>query len=76
MSAEPNAPDRALMRAAISEHIIANGFKENIFYLGDSSGNVFIGADTTGDALVDSVTTVSIPGVLDKEFGTLTAIAK
>src|SRR5512143_715475 len=41
--------DFSLTRAAISEHTIANGFAENIFYYGDSVGNVWVGADTTGD---------------------------
>src|SRR5262249_21335784 len=39
--------DFSLTRAAISEHTIANGFAENIFYYGDSVGNVWVGADTT-----------------------------
>ena len=36
--------DFSLTRAAISEHTIANGFAENIFYYGDSVGNVWVGA--------------------------------
>ena len=41
----PTEPDIdfVLTRTAISEHTIANGFNENIFYYGDSVGNVWIG---------------------------------
>jgi hypothetical protein len=35
--------DQSLTRAAISEHTFANGFTENVFYYGDSVGNVWVG---------------------------------
>jgi len=35
-----------LTRTAISEHTIANGFAEDIFYYGDSFGNVYVSATT------------------------------
>jgi hypothetical protein len=63
-------PDVTLTRVAISEHTIANGFAENIFYYGDSVGNVYVGADTSGDGIVDVVTTINLPTVLNA-FGTL-----
>ena len=53
--------DFTLTRTAISEHTIANGFNENIFYYGDSVGNVWIGADTTGDGRVDQVQQLNLP---------------
>src|SRR5262249_6490791 len=62
--------DFSLTRAAISEHTIANGFAENIFYYGDSVGNVWVGADTTGDGRVDTLTQINLPTVLNA-FGTI-----
>ena len=56
--------DLTLTRTAISEHTIANGFNENIFYYGDSDGNVFVGADTDGDGQVNLVKTFNLPTVL------------
>ncbi|MEW6209904.1 MAG: hypothetical protein AB1631_16180, partial [Acidobacteriota bacterium] len=53
--------DQSLTRAAISEHTFANGFNENIFYYGDSVGNVWVGADTTGDGQVDLVLQINLP---------------
>jgi hypothetical protein len=35
-----------LTRTAVSEHTIANGFNENIFYYGDSVGNVYFVSST------------------------------
>ncbi len=64
-------PQQEMTRVAISEHTLANGFDENIFYSGDSAGNVYIGADTTGDAAADLFTTISIPAVLSAFFGSL-----
>src|ERR1700733_11639329 len=41
----PTGPNEfQLTRAAISEHTIANGFPEDIFYYGDSFGNVYVNA--------------------------------
>src|SRR5262249_12546041 len=62
--------DFSLTRTAISEHTIANGFNENIFYYGDSVGNVWVGADTNGDGRVDKVTQINLPTVLNA-FGTI-----
>ena len=60
--------DFALTRTAISEHTIANGFNENIFYYGDSIGNVWIGADTNGDGRVDLVNQINLPAELGATF--------
>jgi hypothetical protein len=47
-------PGQTLTRFAISEHTMANGFAENLFYYGDSLGNVTVGADTNNDGLIDA----------------------
>jgi hypothetical protein len=39
-------PDVELTRTAISEHTVANGFNENVYYYGDSVGNLWVGVDT------------------------------
>ena len=62
--------DFVLTRTAISEHTIANGFTSNVFYYGDSVGNVWVGVDTTGDARVDQVFQINLPTVLNA-FGSL-----
>lgn len=56
--------DFTLTRAAISEHTIANGFNENIFYYGDSVGNFWVGADRDGDGDVDDLVQINTPSVL------------
>ncbi len=38
--------DQSLTRTAISEHTVANGFAENVYYYGDSVGNLWVGTDT------------------------------
>jgi hypothetical protein len=38
-----------LTRQAISEHTVANGFTNTVYYYGDSIGNVYVGADTGDD---------------------------
>ncbi|HVG20806.1 MAG TPA: hypothetical protein VNI02_17295, partial [Blastocatellia bacterium] len=38
--------DISLTRTAISEHTVANGFNNNVYYYGDSVGNLWIGTDT------------------------------
>lgn len=38
--------DETITRTAISEHTVANGFNENVFYYGDSVGNLWVGTDT------------------------------
>jgi hypothetical protein len=42
--AEPEI-DISLTRAAISEHTVANGFNNNVYYYGDSVGNLWVGTD-------------------------------
>jgi hypothetical protein len=45
LSGDATLPDDySLTRVAISEHTIANGFNENIFYYGDSIGNLYVDA--------------------------------
>jgi hypothetical protein len=66
----PPVPGQTLTRVAISEHSMANGFAENIFYYGDSLGNVTVGADTDGDGLVDTSFVINLPTALNA-FGTL-----
>jgi len=68
----PTEPDIdfTLTRTAISEHTIANGFLENIFYYGDSVGNVWIGADTDGNGSADVITQINLPTQLNA-FGTI-----
>ena len=56
--------DFSITRTAISEHTIANGFAENIFYYGDSVGNVWVGADTNGDGRVEDVTQINLVAAL------------
>lgn len=62
--------DFALTRVAISEHTIANGFTESVFYYGDSVGNVYVGVDQDGDGFVDVAHTLALPTILNA-FGTL-----
>src|SRR5215471_3675836 len=61
-----------ITREAISEHTLANGFNEDIFYYGDSFGNVYV-ASTTNINLATpapTVLTINLPTVLNA-FGTL-----
>src|SRR5713226_2343770 len=39
-------PDVELTHTAISEHTVANGFNQNVYYYGDSVGNLWVGVDT------------------------------
>jgi Divergent InlB B-repeat domain len=64
-------------RNAISAHTVANGFNENIFYTGDSSGIVLVNVDTNPGSgpgpnghTVDDFTFINLPTVLNA-FGTL-----
>src|ERR1700733_7684159 len=61
-----------LTRAAISEHTIANGFPEDIFYYGDSFGNVYVNATTNLSTATGSgnVFVINLPTVLNA-FGDL-----
>jgi hypothetical protein len=64
-------PGQTLTRLAVSEHTIANGFAENVFYYGDSLGNVTVGsADTTINGLINSSFVINLPTVLNA-FGSL-----
>src|SRR6185436_9382127 len=57
--------DFVLTRTAISEHTVANGFNENVYYYGDSVGNLWIGTDTNPGSLqgpgADVFNQVNIP---------------
>lgn len=57
--------DFTLTRAAISEHTIANGFNEDVFYYGDSVGNLWIGMDADGNGQADSVQQINIPELIN-----------
>lgn len=59
-----------LTRAAMSEHTIANGFTESVYYYGDSLGNVYVGVDTTGGGQVITTTVLNLPTLLNA-FGSL-----
>src|SRR6202789_2012333 len=63
---------RVLTRIAISEHTVANGFAENLFYYGDSVGNVTVGVDTNNDGLIDSSFVINLPTALNA-FGSLSS---
>jgi hypothetical protein len=63
-------PGQTLTRVAVSEHTFANGFTENVFYYGDSWGNLYVGVDTDGDGLADKTLTLNLPTVLNA-FGNL-----
>ena len=66
--------DVELTRTAISEHTVANGFNENVYYYGDSVGNVWVGVDTNptqqAGAAVDTILQINLPTVLNA-FGTI-----
>jgi hypothetical protein len=64
-------PAQFVTREAISEHTIANGFAENIFYYGDSVGNVTVGVSnmSNGGAISNSFT-INLPTALNA-FGNL-----
>ncbi len=69
--------DFTLTRAAISEHTIANGFAENVYYYGDSVGNVYVAQTPTfrgagpPQALTGAnIFTINLPSVLNA-FGSL-----
>jgi hypothetical protein len=66
--AEPEI-DQSLTRVAISEHTVANGFAENVYYYGDTLGNLWVGTDTnpgqgTG-VQIDSLRQVNIPALFN-----------
>src|ERR1044072_7749428 len=63
--------DQSLTRTAISEHTVANGFNENVYYYGDSLGVFSIGTDTnpginvSPNGGVDSLRQVNIPTLVN-----------
>jgi hypothetical protein len=70
-----NAQGQTLTRVAISEHTIANGFGENIYYYGDSLGNVTVGAYNTEDnstGLIGNSFVINLPTALNA-FGSLSS---
>lgn len=54
----PSNASTVLTRTAISEHTVANGFNENIYYYGDSEGNFWVGTDLVPGVAPVSVATV------------------
>src|SRR5262249_10692129 len=66
----PNPANGFVTRVAISEHSIANGFAEDIFYFGDSVGNLYVVAATDVVGFGPNVFTINLPTVLNA-FGTL-----
>lgn len=74
-AAEPEI-DATLTRTAVSAHTFANGFNENVYYYGDSVGNVIVGADTNpsvifaGPPAVDATTLLHLPTLMNA-FGSL-----
>lgn len=69
LSGNESEIDATLTRSAISAHTYANGFNENVYYYGDSQGNVFVGVDTdltsTNVRSVDQVHRIHLPTVLN-----------
>src|SRR5689334_3559949 len=69
-SLEPEI-DQSLTRAAISEHTAANGFAENVYYYGDTLGNLWIGTDTNPgvsisfSGAIDALRQVNIPALVN-----------
>jgi uncharacterized repeat protein (TIGR01451 family) len=55
----------SLTRTALSEHTIANGFNENIYYYGDSFGNVYVASSNPV-----TTTVLNLPTLLNA-FGSL-----
>ncbi|MFY9556559.1 MAG: hypothetical protein WAV47_17735, partial [Blastocatellia bacterium] len=63
-------PDVSLTRNAISEHTVANGFAENVYYYGDTVGNFWVGTDVnpglgSSTAAIDALRQVNIPALLN-----------
>jgi hypothetical protein len=65
-------PGVVVTRSAVSEHTIANGFLEDIFYYGDSIGNLYVASTTnlTQAAPTPNVMTINLPTSLNA-FGLL-----
>src|SRR5437867_4744530 len=64
--AEPEI-DQSLTRVAISEHTVANGFNENVYYYGDTLGNLWVGTDTNPGVgvgvQIDTLRQINIPAL-------------
>jgi hypothetical protein len=66
--------DFTLLRTGISEHTVANGFNQNVYYYGDSVGNLWVGTDlnpgqpgvgTAGTgSQIDTILQVNIPALV------------
>ncbi len=75
-STKMTPPGLVLTRSAISEHTIANGFAENVFYYGDSVGNVYVAQSSNTSTLSGAplsganIFTINLPTILNA-FGTL-----
>ena len=63
-----------LTRAATSEHTVANGYTETVYYYGDSVGNVYVTADASlnPSSHVITTTVLNLPTILNA-FGTLSS---
>jgi len=65
-------------RVAVSEHTVANGFNENVYYHGDSVGNLTIGVDTdpgpssSAAPTIDTRTVINLPTAMNA-FGSLSS---
>ncbi len=61
-------------RAAVSEHTIANGFTENIYYYGDSVGNLYVTSSSSAaiDGSANDTVVMNLPTILNA-FGTLSS---
>jgi hypothetical protein len=61
------SPGVVITRTAISEHTMANGFNEDIFYYGDSEGNLYVASTNTfpsfGGPPAPNLTTINLPTV-------------
>ncbi|HKA18742.1 MAG TPA: hypothetical protein VKN18_10650, partial [Blastocatellia bacterium] len=61
--------DLSLTRTAISEHTVANGFAENVYYYGDSVGNLWVGTDTNpgigSGSQIDVLRQINLPALLN-----------
>src|SRR5215813_7406470 len=58
--------DFSLTRAAISEHTRGNGHPFfNVYYYGDSVGNIYAGVDISGTGQVDVVFSANIPTLIN-----------
>jgi hypothetical protein len=60
----------SLIRTALSEHTIANGFNENIYYYGDSFGNVYVASQAITTSIPLTTTVLNLPTILNA-FGNL-----